>query len=323
VPAPTPKPGLSVATQRLEAQATMVAANGIQVASVLAAVLNSLAAGAASPASGAGPCKNGVRITKVPISSARIKVTIEVFYDPNCKTIFNHADLNVALTSAASIHIDGQTTTYDPNGKAVAFGSLQNSTTLGTTATSVTTGSISRSHDGKNALKFGLSCTLANKNSCGFGGIAPLPAIGQSLGVTSALHDFVASGASSGTTQMTAYTGSLNGLKLSSGTGNSWKISGGSKVTDFAGTFREQVNAKSLNVTGSIVLKDLTLNATTSAAFDTRSGVGSGSVTQTSTGKHFASFSTDAVGTGTVHYSDASTDPIVFFIIVSSPNTGG
>lgn len=297
----------------------MVTANGVQVASVLAAVLNALEAGAGSSASGPGPCNNGVRITKQPISSAKIKFTVDVFYDPNCKTLFNHAVLNVALTSASGIAITGQTTTYDPNGKAVAFGSLQNSTTLGSTTNSVTTGSISRSRHGQMALQFGLSCTLAQKNSCGFGGIVLLPGFGQSLGVTAALNDFVASGASSGTVAMTAYTGSLNGLKLSSGTGNSWKISGGSKVTNLAGTFKEQVNAKSLNVTGSVVLKDLTLNATSSAAFDTRSGIGSGVVTQTSTGKQFGSFSTDAVGTGSMQYSDGSSGAIVFFIITSQP----
>lgn len=296
----------------------MVAANGVQVASVLAAVLNSLAAGAGSSASGPGPCKNGVRITKQPISSTAIKFTVDVFYDVNCKTIFNHAVLNVALTSPSSIHIDGKTTTYDANGNAVAFGTLQNSTST-TTGHSVTTGSISASRNGTAALQFGLSCTFAQKNACGFGGIAPLPALSQSLGVTASLQDFVAAGPSSGTVAMTAYAGSLNGLKLSSGTGNSWKISGGSKVTDLAGTFKEQVNAKSLNVTGSVVLKDHMLDATTSAAFDTRTGIGSGVVTQTSTGKHFGSFSTDAAGTGSMQYSDGSSSSIIFFIITAGP----
>jgi hypothetical protein len=297
----------------------MVAANGVQVASLLAAVLNSLGTGAGSSASGPGPCNNGVRITKQPISSAKIKFTVDVFYDPNCKTLFNHAVLNVALTSASGIRIDGQTTTYDGNGTAVAFGSLQNSTTLGSMTNSVTTGSISRTRHGTAALQFGLSCTLAQKNACGFGGIAPLEVFGQSLGVTASLHDFVASGPSSGTVAMTGYTGSLNGLKLVQGTGNSWKISGGSKVTDLTGTFREQVNAKSLNVTGSVVLKDPMLGATSSAAFDTRTGIGSGVVTQTSTGKHFGSFSTDAAGTGSMQYSDGSSSSIILFIITGGP----
>jgi uncharacterized lipoprotein YbaY len=316
-PTPTPAPGLSIATQRLEAQAAMVTANGIQIASLLAAVLASLSSGQSS-ASGPAPCKNGVRITKEQISAAKFKVTVDVFYDSKCTTIFNHAVLKLTLTSASSLGITGQTTTYDPSGKAVVFGALLNTTKLGSTTTSVTQGTISRSRGGPTALAFGLSCSLATKNSCGFGGIAATPGLTQSLGVSASLHNFVASGtANDGVVGMTAYSGPLGGLKLRQGSGTSWTVSGGSRVADFTGTFKEQVEAKALDVRGSVSLKDARLGATTSAGFNTRAGIDSGSVRQISSGKQFATFSTDAVGSGTIQYSDTSTGKIAFFIVTS------
>lgn len=147
----------------------MVTANGIQVASILAAVLKSLTSAAAADA--AAPCKNGVEITKQQISVLKFKVTIDLFYDPACTTLFNHAVL-VATLDVDALGITGQTTTYDPNGKAVAFGTLTNHTQLGSTTTSVTQGTISKSRGGPSALAFGLSCSLANNNACSFGGVA-------------------------------------------------------------------------------------------------------------------------------------------------------
>jgi hypothetical protein len=303
----------------------MVAANGIQVASILAAVLNSLAAGQSS-GSGPGPCKNGVRITKQQISAAKLKVTVDVFYDANCTTIFNHAVLTIVLTSASSLGITGQTTTYDPNGKAVAFGALVNTTKLGSPTTSVTTGSISLSRGGATVLAFGLSCSLSASNSCGFGGLTAIAALKQSLGVSADLQNFVASGKSSnGVVGMTAYSGALGGLKLREGPGTSWRVLGGKKVADFAGKFKESVNPKSLNVTGTIVLAtggssgtiDTGQGSTTSASFDTRAGIGGGVVTQSRTGKRFATFSTDAVGAGSIDYSNGKTGDIVFYVITS------
>jgi len=323
-PAPTPKPGLSVDNQRLAAQAAIVTANGIEVASTLAAVLNALLAGGQSSATGPGPCNNGVRITKDQLSSAKFRVTIDAYYDPKCATIFSDAVLTVTLTSASSFDISGLMYTHDPAGKVVAYATLTNQTKLASTTTSVTQGNI-RVKNGPSA-QYGLSCSLATNNTCGFGGVVPIPSLKQSLGFVSSLQNFVASGSSkNGVVNATAYTGATDTLKLHQGSGTSWKISGGSRAGVLSGTFKEKVDAKALDVDGSVLLNtagkpgviDDGQAATTAVSFGTRSGIAQGTVRQTSSGKRFATFSTDAVGSGAIDYSSGSTGTIAFFIVAS------
>jgi hypothetical protein len=318
-PSPTPTPGLSIATQRLEAQAGIVVANGIQAASILAALLNQLSGSiGAGQSSGSAPCKNGVETSVVQISAAKVKATVDIFYDPKCTTLFNHAVLNITLLSASKLTIAGTATTYDTGGKAVAFATLSNQTTLGTPTLSVTTGSVALSRGGSQVFSFGLSCSYSAKNSCGFGGIAAVPQLPQSLGVSATIQNFVASGSSNtGAVALNAYAGAPGSLKLSQGSNNSWTIGGGSLVAGVTGGFFEVVDAKALNVQGALTVKDAQRDATTSTGFTTRKGIWGGMVDQTSTRKQFATFSTDAVGTGAIKYSDGSNGNIAFFIITS------
>ncbi len=314
---PPPVPGLSIATQRIEAQSSIAIANGIEAASLIAILLKSLGPSGAI-AEATPKCRNGVETTTTVIGPQRVKVVIDVFYDPQCTTLLTHAVLHVGFTDARhmSVLIDGKATTYSSSGKPVAFATIAANGTLGATTQFTTTGGIALTRTGPAILTFGLSCTLASSNSCGFGGIATVSST-QSLGVSSSLHGFVASGTGSGTVALNAYTGAPGSLSLVHAKDDTWKISGGSLAATQNGSFHESVKSASLNVSGSLNLSDSLANASTSANFGTRTGIGNGVVSQTSTGKSFATYSTDAAGSGEIHYSDGSTGDIVFFIITS------
>jgi hypothetical protein len=310
-----PAPALSKATQRYEAQASMAVANGIEAASLIAIVLKSYhvqgALAAAKPV-----CKDGVETTLTVVSPEQTILVIDVFYDPHCTTLLTHSTLNVTLFPSGNLTIAGKATTYSGSGKPVAYATLSTKGVLGATDQATTTGSISLTPTGPAVLAFGLSCTLAATNSCGFAGIATVSET-QALGVSSTLNGFVTSGSNTGSVALRAYQGAPGALKLVRGAGNAWAISGGTLAATQTGSFVEMVNPNSLNVGGTLALSDSLAGANTTAAFGTRTGIGNGAVSQTSTSKQFASYSTNAVGSGTIGYSDGSTGNIVLFIIVS------
>ncbi|HZZ00521.1 MAG TPA: hypothetical protein VFE36_13205, partial [Candidatus Baltobacteraceae bacterium] len=209
-------------------------------------------------------------------------------------------------------------TTYDKNGQAIAFGTLTNEMRASKILTSTTQGEISATKGGQKLLSFGMSCRLAKINSCGFGGIASVGPLNQSIGVSSEITNFVWEGSSNnGIIAMSAYTGALGALTLHKGSGDSWRIGGGTKVASLKGGFFETVDIEVLNVHGGLTLKDARADAAGSTGFDTRLGMMGGRVTQLSTRKTFAKFSTDATGSGSIDYSDASTGKIALFIILS------
>jgi hypothetical protein len=315
-PTPSPSPGLSVATQRTEAQAAIAVAKGIETASEIDIVLNSLLHPERSHA--AATCKNGVETTVVQVSPEQIKVTIDVFYDPHCTTLLRHAVLNVSLLSPKKVTIAGVSTVYDRSGKPAAYETLTNQTEAGPPAQSVTRASVSETRNGPAALKFGLSCTIGKTNTCGFAGVANAATLNQSFGFSAMLHNFVGSGATQdGAVAVGAYQGALGSIKLEAGKGDSWTISGGTAVASMLGSFTEDVNPKAFDVSGTLLLKDAVAGATDSASFGNHVGIANGRVAKTSTSKTFATFSADASGSGAIDYSDGSTGTIAFFVITS------
>ncbi len=319
VPTPTPTDiGLSVATQRLEAQAGMAVANGVQAASLVAVLLSSLGAFATGPAPATAPvCKNGVEVTIVPITPEKFAATIGLFYDPACRTLLARAQLTVLAFPGTSLAVTGTQTTYDRAGKAVGYGTISNATTLGTTTKAVTRGTLATSPSGPPVLSFGLTCTYASANACGFGGIVALGGQNQ-LGVTASIENFVASGSvNDGTVRVHGYTSSSASLRLAQGSGIYWTVGGGTLAASLTGTFTENVDPKAFAVDGSLALNDALLNATTTLTFGTRSGIGHGAVAETSSGKTYARFATNPVGGGTIHYSDGTSGNITLFIVTS------
>ncbi|MBV8148211.1 MAG: hypothetical protein JO092_03880 [Candidatus Eremiobacteraeota bacterium] len=314
-PTPPPAPPLSKATQRYEAQASIAVANGIQAASLIAIVLKSFHVQGERPQ--AQPvCKNGVETTITVVSPEQTTVVVDAFYDPHCRTLLTHANLDVTLFPSGHLTMAGNATTYSTSRKPVAYATISTKGSLGATDQATTTGSISLTPTGPAVLAFGLSCTLSATNSCGFGGIATVTTA-QALGVSSTLNGFVISGTNTGKVALRAYQGAPGALKLVRGAGNSWAISGGTLAATQAGSFVENVDPSSLNVSGTLALSDSLAGASTAGNFGTRTGIGNGAVSQTATSKQFATYSSDAVGSGTIGYSDGSTGNIVLFIIVS------
>ena len=181
---------------------------------------------------------------------------------------------------------------------------------------SVSTGTISSKPNGHGIpLSFGLTCTYAATNTCGFGGVVPVSS-SQALGVSAILKGFTGSGTvTGGTVSLNGYTGAPGGLTLAQGSGDRWTISGGTLVVAQKGTFDETVNAKSLNVDGKLAVQDAGNNAAVTLSFGTRTGIKNGDVSSISPAKLYSTFSTDETGTGAIAYSEGPAARIVFFII--------
>jgi hypothetical protein len=315
-PQPTSSPsGLSIETQRIEAQAGITVAEAIQIASLSTSVLEQLPLGGGTLPSGA--CKNGVESTIKVLNPEQLQITIDAFYDSACKTRFAHASLKTTYFPSGTLIIDGTSTAYNTRGRAVGFAAFTtNGTATPAGAQLTTTGTISQKRNGPAQLAFGLSCTLSSKNDCGFGGvIASIPSTAQSLGVTATLDGFTGNGAASGTASLNAYAAAPGKLKLKQGSGNAWIVRGGKLLASPAGTFDENVNQKSLNATGKIDLKDAAANARVTLNFETRTGISKGEVQTIAPASPASSFSTDATGTGAIAYSSGPGARILFFIV--------
>jgi hypothetical protein len=317
-PAPTLTPsGLSIETQRVEAQAGIAVAQGLQIASLLTAVLEQLPLGGGTLPT--GECKNGVETTIKVLNPEQLMVSIDTFYDPACKTRFVRASLKTTYFPSGTLIIDGTSTAYDTRGSAVGYAAFTtNGMVSSTSAHAVTSGTVSRTPTGPALLAFGLTCTLSSKNDCGFGGVvASVSSLSQSLGVTATLDGFTGNGAASGTASINAYVAAPGKLKLKQGSGDSWIVRGGTLVASPAGTFDENVNQKGLDATGKIDLKDAKANARVTLDFGTRTGISKGKVQSIAPVALYSSFSTDATGTGAIAYSSGPGGMIVFFIITS------
>jgi hypothetical protein len=315
-PAPAPTP-LPIAIQRDDAQSAIVVAEGLHAASLLDAVVGAIIGGAGSGSlRGSATCKNGVETTVV-VSGNMLTITIKTFYDLKCTTRHGVAVLNVTELSSTKLTIAGTTTLYDTNGKAVAYGTLANKTTLlEPGARTITTGTISQKLGGP-GLSFGLKCTLLQTADCGFGGVAPLSS-SQAIGFTSTLSGFTGTGhVKNGPVTIATYEGTPGSLKLLPAFGDAWKIVGGTPVTALGGTFNESVDPATLEVDGNLRLVDNTNAARVTLDFGTRTGLQNGRVTGSATGTEYASFSTDATGTGAIAYSSGPGGRIILFVIQS------
>lgn len=303
-PQPTTTPAiLSIETQRVEAQAGIAVAQGIQLASLLTAVLEQLPLGGGTLPTGA--CKNGVETTIKVLNPEQLQVTIDAFYDAACKTRFAHASLKTTFFPSGNLTIDGTSTAYNTRGRAVGYAAFTTTGIVSSTgAHAVTTGTLSQKRNAPAQLAFGLTCTLSSKNDCGFGAvIASIPSAAQSLGVAAILDGFTGNGAASGTASLNAYAAAPGKLKLKQGSGDSWVVRGGKLVASPAGTFDETVNQKSLNAVGNIDLKDTAANASVALNFETRTGISKGEVRSITPATLYSSFGTDATGTGAIAYS--------------------
>lgn len=313
-PTPEPAAGLSVGTQRVEAQAGIAVAEGIQMASLFAAVLEQLPLGGGTLPT--GKCEDGVKSTIKVVNPEQLLVTIDTFYETSCKTRFTASTFQTTYFPSGTLRIAGTSTAYSTRGSAVAYATFSSDgTATPSGAQLVTTGTVSQTPHGAAQLSFGLTCTLGTANECGFGGIAPDASLAESIGATATISGFTGSGNATGKTAVKAYSAALGALKLAQGSGNSWTVRGGALVASPAGTFTESVDRAGLDATGTLQLSDSPNNAGAGLAFATRSGISQGRVDSLSPAASFSSFSTDATGTGSIAYSQGPGARILFFII--------
>jgi hypothetical protein len=323
-PAPAPVPGLSVTTQRLVAQAAISTAEGIHIVSLFTAALadiQGVLSGKVPPPD--GTCKNGIEKTVVMTSPTSLKATVTVFYDVACTQKLSHAVFTAVLTLGTNppikVGVVGNVTIYTPRGAAVAFGSLTNTTTQSSSGVtrSISSGTFSNKPKGGAVLAFGMTCTYSKTNTCGFAGILPVSS-SESFGVSALLSGFTGNGTvKDGTASISAYTGSGGGLKIAQGTGDRWKVNGGTRTISATGTFDETVNQKTLDVNGTLAMEEASKNAKATLSFGTRSGIKNGHVTSINPPTPFASFSTDETGTGAIAYSQGPAARIILFIITN------
>lgn len=113
----------------------------------------------------------------------------------------------------------------------------------------------------------------------------------------------------------TGYTGAIGSLTLSAGTAPAWKISGGTKVVTLTGTASIGFGFSTVMSSVNLTLVDSAdgLTATLTSAH----GPGlTGTVTNTASGATVATIAVDLSGTGTIKYSDGSTEKVQDWIII-------
>jgi hypothetical protein len=113
----------------------------------------------------------------------------------------------------------------------------------------------------------------------------------------------------------TGYTGAIGSLTLSAGTAPAWNISGGTKVVTLSGSATIGFGFSSVMSSVNLTLVDSAdgLTATLTSAH----GPGlTGTVTNTSSGATVATITVDLSGTGTIKYSDGSTEKVQDWIII-------
>jgi hypothetical protein len=311
-PTPGPAVTLTKTQQAVQADAGMAATNGVRAASLLTALLTLLTKPPRnSPA--AITCNNGVETKVVTPNPGQLIAIVNLYYDPACVAPLAKSRTTVLLGSPVTV--SGSQTTFDPSGKAIAYGTISGTLALGSSATTGTvTGSIARTKHGKPVMSFGMSCTLSTANACGFGAINDGIAKNADLGVVSDIDGFVGNGSSSGTISLQAYAGKPGSLTLRQGKGNAWQVSGGKRVVAQSGSFKEKVVAKRFSVALNLALNDRLNDASAAVKLDD-AGI-SGHVIQRSNGLTAANFTTSPLGFGSIQYSNGTTGPIVLFVAI-------
>ena len=263
-------------------------------------------------------CSNGVESASNTISSTEVQAYERVFYDSTCSKLYQDIFLDLVATSQTAISATGTDTYYTSGGAVYDYTTL----TLAITVTSSSSGTISvqatdaPSPTAAQTAAMGVACTLATGAvGCGVGGVVHEAAASQDLGAVMSFN--AAQGAASGGTvpvtingSGSSYSGSLNALSLSAGQFPNWAISGGSTIdtASFSGTL-------TFTTGGNLVAMSITLTDAADDGTVTLSAAGSpvtvsGTVKQTDTGQTLATFTTDAVGNGTITYSNGTTATI-------------
>ncbi|HVA38448.1 MAG TPA: hypothetical protein VNJ51_12640 [Candidatus Dormibacteraeota bacterium] len=337
----TPQPSapiVQVAAQRTASQQALSLISGSKEVSSggglgAASVLRRAAGAWRRPAqdlrrtSSIGTCNGGVEGSVVQTSATTATFTFQAFYDVSCQTLESTLVWNAAQTSALALSGPGNATYYGTSGSVIGYALFQlagaftdtSYTQLAQLSLDVT--SLEQTVGGPSLGSFAVACGLGsqpNGLACGLGAVANLASLSQSYGATMTLSGSSAATASGTSVQASAtaqaYLGTLDALTLTAGAFPAWTITGGSQVDQASGSLTALYDANGLPASLSETITDSQDQATISVTANA-SGI-SGTVTDTQTGATVATFTVDAMGFGTIAYSNGATGQIEDFVIV-------
>lgn len=345
-PTPTAAPIQSVATQRSVASETLsvaglsttsfgfsssvtgVASIGRAVQGAARTVMSGWNEGASRVTQGKrktsavtySVCSNGSESATLNVSIAEMQLYVRLFYDTACTQLYQDTYLDILATSRTSASLTGNVTLTSRAGAIYDYQTL----VLTIVSTSSTSGNFTiLASEAPNATSAKLTSTdiscifSATSISCGGADVTRSTALSQDIG---AALNFTISSVSSRTGAPTfsvpisgtasSYSAAAGTLSLTQGTLPNWTIIGASPTDSatFNGTF--VYTPSGTLSSAALSLGDTSADATVTIA-TSASGVITGTITQTDTGKTVATFTVDSSGNGTITYGNGSTAQIV------------
>ena len=215
-------------------------------------------------------------------------------------------------------------TRYGANGTVATYETLVLSMTFTDTtlsqlsSLSVDVTSIANSVNGPSLGSYGVACGLtgaSNGLTCGLGAVANVASLSLEQGFTLGLTGSESTSSVQATITAQAYQGALNALSLSQGSFPAWTIAGGTLLDSASATIAATYAPNGTPTSLAFTMTDAQDQATVTLAA-TPSGI-TGTIAQSATGATVATFAIDALGNGTIAYSNGTQGQIEDYLIVS------
>lgn len=251
----------------------------------------------------------GVNETIVNNGNGTLTVTIEDYYDTLCTLPESEI---VWTASLSGNNVTGPATFTEYSNSGAVIGTANAQITFYYTSTQVWTGFsfllTNVTENGTALGDVGLACSVNSYGNCtatGIAAVANVPAINAMDGASVSLSV----GASSVSMQISTYVGAENSLSIAPGAFPAWTISPSSDQT------------ASVSIAGQATSTGFTLTETdgtnggTFAITGSSSGTVTGTLTNNSTSATVATFTVNAIGNGTLTYSNGTQVQIVDYVV--------
>ncbi|TAM56601.1 hypothetical protein EPN52_13670 [bacterium] len=330
----TPAPVTQAAVQRTDAAQSLqmlqasrgLNSGGVTTASVArraaTQVRRAMSAGVRHVAS-VGTCTSQTVTSMNQTSSTTATITVQSYYDQSCTSLEGTLVWNLTVNSPTSVSGPATMTRYAASGSVVTYETLSLSMTFtDTTLTqlsqlSVDVTSIASSVNGPSIGSFGIACGLTGASSltCGLGAVANMPSLSVEQGFTLGLTGSESASSVQATITAQAFQGGLSALTLSPGTFPAWTISGGALLDSASATVAATYASNGTPTSLAFTMTDSQDQATVVLVANS-SGI-AGTIARTDTGATVATFTIDALGNGTISYSNGTQGQIEDYLIVS------
>lgn len=269
------------------------------------------------------PCTSGTVVSTNSTSPTTVTITVQSYYDQLCTALEGTLVWNVTVNPPTSVSGPATMTRYATSGAVVTYETLTLSMTftdsklsqLSQLSVDVTT--IANSVNGPSVGSYGISCGLVGTSSltCGLGAVTNVSTLSVEQGFTLGLTGSGSASSVQATITAQAYQGALNALSLSPGAFPAWTISGGTLLDSASATVAATYASNGTPTLLAFTMTDAQDQATVTLAA-TPSGI-SGTIAQSATGATVATFAIDALGNGTISYSNGTQGQIEDYLIVS------